>query len=194
MPADRFYLERYGNNPERPIHWEDLGNRMRVAGLMLQGGMTTFWFWLPSATPHPEGPNTSLELTADEWSRFFSISDQGYVLHDDPRDPTKAAKIAVAKARYEISGLVQQKVWARDNFSCVYCGRKMGQVQLTIDHFMPLELGGHNDETNYLAACKRCNKDKGALHPERWCALDSYYGPSYAELVEYLAANSALPK
>jgi 5-methylcytosine-specific restriction endonuclease McrA len=40
---------------------------------------------------------------------------------------------------------VQQKVWAADGFQCVYCGAKMGETLLTVDHFVPLELGGANE-------------------------------------------------
>ncbi len=63
----------------------------------------------------------------------------------------------------------------------MYCDKKMGDVQLTIDHFVPLELGGKNDQTNYLSACRKCNKDKASIHPV------NYLGEmKYEKLVWYL--------
>jgi 5-methylcytosine-specific restriction endonuclease McrA len=87
------------------------------------------------------------------------------------------------KARFEISGLVQQKVYVADGLICMYCRRKMGSVQLTIDHFIPIEMGGVNNTSNYLSACRKCNKDKGSLDPKEWCRLRSL---DYDTLMSYL--------
>ena len=73
--------------------------------------------------------------------------------------------------RYTISGAVQQKVWARDNFTCLYCGKKMGEVQLSIDHFVPVELGGADRPENYASSCRKCNKAKGSMPARQWCDL-----------------------
>ncbi len=45
----------------------------------------------------------------------------------------------------------------------------MGDTLLTVDHFEPLENGGKNDPTNFLTACRRCNKDKGSEPAEKFC-------------------------
>jgi hypothetical protein len=94
------------------------------------------------------------------------------------------AKAFHRKLRYEISGAVQQKVWVADGFKCMYCGAPMGKAQLTIDHFTPLELGGENNQSNYLSACRRCNKDKGSEEPKVFC---DRRGISFSDLVYHLA-------
>jgi 5-methylcytosine-specific restriction endonuclease McrA len=49
---------------------------------------------------------------------------------------------------------------------CVYCARRFGpRLKSTIDHVLPLALGGSNDPTNLQLACGRCNSSKGAKHP-----------------------------
>lgn len=51
---------------------------------------------------------------------------------------------------------------------CAYCGASPAG---TIDHMMPLALGGAHHWTNLTAACETCNKsknDKGLLHYLLW--------------------------
>lgn len=43
---------------------------------------------------------------------------------------------------------------------CSYCGKPS---KLTMDHVVPLRLGGHHDTKNIVPACKPCNSKKQAL-------------------------------
>lgn len=45
---------------------------------------------------------------------------------------------------------------------CVYCG---STVDLTVDHLLPLVLGGTNDERNLASACRSCNGTKAGRTP-----------------------------
>lgn len=120
-------------------------------------------------------------LTAEEMSELLQFS-------DNPDFLDSTTKIFHRKARFEISGAVQQKVWVRDGCRCMFCKRPMGEVQLSIDHFVPLEMGGKNDPSNYLSACRKCNKDKGNQEPKEFCDKKGY---NYNELVAYLAQKGA---
>lgn len=51
---------------------------------------------------------------------------------------------------------------------CVYCGSSLGRGTLTLDHVLPLALGGTNDPSNIAAACQACNQAKGDTHPDDW--------------------------
>lgn len=53
------------------------------------------------------------------------------------------------------------QIFERDNFTCQYCGRKPPEVQLEVDHIVPLAKGGTNDERNLITACRDCNRGKG---------------------------------
>lgn len=44
------------------------------------------------------------------------------------------------------------------NFTCLCCGRN--DVRLTIDHVVPLKLGGTNDISNVQCLCQSCNSRK----------------------------------
>lgn len=52
-------------------------------------------------------------------------------------------------------------IFARDEFTCRYCGKQPPEVQLVIDHVMPVAEGGGNDETNLITSCWDCNAGKG---------------------------------
>lgn len=62
--------------------------------------------------------------------------------------------------RKSISKRVRFSIFARDNFTCRYCGRQSDVVKLEIDHIHPVCQGGTNDEENLIAACQDCNAGK----------------------------------
>jgi len=168
---DRFYLLRLH---ERDALRGDIGSLLRIHGLVVAGsGCESVALLLPDSQP----PVRSIALDAEEWSDFIQRSDV-------PEIMVGPAKIFQRKMRFEISSMVQQKVWAADGFKCRYCNRPMGHVRLTIDHFYPLENGGVNHEENYISACASCNKKKGNLDPKEWCQrmrCDFEYLKTYLE-------------
>lgn len=58
------------------------------------------------------------------------------------------------------------EVLKRDNHTCRYCGGKAPDVVLTVDHVLPVALGGTDDPTNLVAACKDCNAGKSSTAPD----------------------------
>ena len=146
---------------------------------------------LPSAVLLDEDERFSVTMTPDEWSEWLRLSDNPEILVNGSLE-----KAFHRKLRYDISGHVQQKVWVADGCKCMYCGQPMGKVQLTIDHFIPLEMGGKNDPSNYISADRRCNKDKGGMDPREWvasrkCKPDPSAAPgmyaTYEWYVDYLS-------
>lgn len=63
--------------------------------------------------------------------------------------------------RKGIGKALRFSVFARDNFTCRYCGRQSDAVTLVIDHVMPVCQGGTNDVENLVTACVDCNSGKG---------------------------------
>jgi hypothetical protein len=167
--GDRFYKMEF---EQRHALWGDVGSMIRINGLIVGGNKLSVMLLLPGLRDdfvenlqNTEWGNMILEPTVQEWSDFITYSDDPLILTD------LNAKIFQRKMRYAISGEIQQKIWAADNFMCMYClSAKMGQTLMTVDHFIPLELGGVNDTSNYLTACRKCNKRKGSLDPEKWMA------------------------
>ncbi len=190
----RFYMLELRH---RPAVYGDLGHILKIQGLVVGGEGAQAVLMLPD-TPLWGTSKLAKEyppvhaLTNEEWTDFLMRTDSPEVL-------VMPQKAFHRKVRYEISGHVQQKVWLADGLKCMYCYQQMGKVQLTIDHFIPLEMGGANNTSNYLSACKKCNKDKGSMDPRDWCQLKrvvkiagSFTVLDYDAFVHYLA-NRQLP-
>ena len=198
----RWYEMKYPEDAE-PVFTEDMGNLIGISGILVRGKGLNAIVLSPSAAEdwHPDIKTITNEIrigrgegdivhsrvvvqvmrpTLEEWSEIIRQTDDPLVFIRDASSMTKAVH---RKMRMAISGSVQQKMIVRDGYRCMYCGAKMGESLLTIDHFVPLELGGVNDETNYLTACSKCNKRKGDQEPRSYCEK---HGIDYFGLVGYL--------
>lgn len=175
--ANRTYEPFENVSPEMVDTVAAIGHTLRLSGLIFQGMTETVFIYLPDHIPtHGKW----IVPTLGEWAAILKQSDDPIIFQEDE---TGQLKPWIRKSQSAISGLVQQQIWVRDGFACMYCGRPMGEVMLTIDHFVPLELGGSNSPDNYLSACRRCNKDKGNMSPQDWCKQK---GLDYEYYVNYL--------
>lgn len=163
--GDRFYQVELAG---RPALMGDVGNYIQIAGVIWQAGGKEILMFLPGmgSLEHPHNEAMELYPDVEEWSQIIQHSDDPSIFE---LDENGHVKVIHRKVRHQISGAVQQKIWALDGCKCMFCLRKMGEIQLTIDHFEPLETGGKNDESNYLTACRKCNKRKGNEDPRTWC-------------------------
>lgn len=51
-------------------------------------------------------------------------------------------------------------IFARDSFTCRYCGRQSDEVKLVLDHIVPVSAGGPTNEENLVTSCEDCNQGK----------------------------------
>ena len=65
-----------------------------------------------------------------------------------------------------ISKRTRYEVLRRDDHRCRYCGAAAPDVKLTIDHVVPVSLGGSDEPGNLVAACPDCNAGKAASNPD----------------------------
>ncbi|GGP73389.1 HNH endonuclease [Saccharothrix coeruleofusca] len=71
--------------------------------------------------------------------------------------PDRAARLALAMLR--------------DGDDCTWCRRVFSErVAPTTDHLVPKVKGGPSWLENEVAACKRCNRQRGHLSPVDWLA------------------------
>lgn len=65
------------------------------------------------------------------------------------------------RIRSEMTLKLRYKILKRDNFQCVICGRRPPDIELCVDHIMPVSKGGTNAEENLRTLCTDCNLGKG---------------------------------
>ncbi len=60
-------------------------------------------------------------------------------------------------------------LFARDDYTCQYCGRHKNELRgrqfLTRDHILPVSRGGENRWDNVVTSCSPCNNRKGGRLP-----------------------------
>ena len=54
------------------------------------------------------------------------------------------------------------EVFARDGFTCQYCGQRPPDVVLELDHIHPRSKGGGDEIINLITSCYDCNRGKSA--------------------------------
>ncbi len=86
----------------------------------------------------------------------------------------------------------RRALFARDGWSCVYCGTSGGR--LTLDHVVPRSRGGDSVWENVVTSCAPCNLRKGDRLPEE-AAMNLRVRPRPPTPVLFirLAAPSGLP-
>ncbi|CAA9284461.1 HNH endonuclease family protein [uncultured Coleofasciculus sp.] len=62
--------------------------------------------------------------------------------------------------RISIPPEVRKYVFGRDKYQCQSCGQSNLETSLTVDHIIPLALGGQNDISNLQTLCFSCNQRK----------------------------------
>jgi 5-methylcytosine-specific restriction endonuclease McrA len=62
------------------------------------------------------------------------------------------------------------EILARDGARCVWCGRDIDTdlVRATTEHVVPRVKGGPSWLENEVAACARCNRERGNRTPAEW--------------------------
>ena len=67
------------------------------------------------------------------------------------------------KARVRFSRF---NIYARDDSTCQYCGRRLPRSELNLDHVLPRSRGGSTTWENVVCSCVACNLRKGGRSPD----------------------------
>jgi 5-methylcytosine-specific restriction endonuclease McrA len=94
------------------------------------------------------------------------IASNGLVFHSERLE---IAAPSVVRLKYFVhipyrahAALTRRAVFARDHWTCQYCGKAAENV----DHVIPRSLGGGHIWENVVAACRRCNSKKENRLPQ----------------------------
>lgn len=70
--------------------------------------------------------------------------------------------------RRKLTPLERTKIHAKTNGRCAYCGCQITIKQMQVDHVHAIRIGGEDDLSNMLPACRSCNHYKSSLDLERF--------------------------
>jgi len=69
------------------------------------------------------------------------------------------------KRRFDYVPFSRANIYARDQYTCQYCGSAFATGELTFDHVIPVAQGGRKDWENIVTCCITCNRQKGGRTP-----------------------------
>jgi 5-methylcytosine-specific restriction endonuclease McrA len=118
------------------------------------------------------------------------------ILHEDQR-PIETlsgpySRPSVVRLKYHVKRpmpqlrLSRRSIFARDHFTCQYCGA-VGK-DLTLDHVTPRRHGGPSTWENLVTCCRRCNTKKGdrPLHQTGMQLHRPPRRPRYVPFISYI--------
>lgn len=151
----------------------DIGNTIQMAGVIWMGqdGVPTFITTFPGKKEEFKDIKI-MPMSLEDWQKLIFQSD---VLETEMflADPSgKVVKSIYRKTQRQIDAYVQWECFARDNYTCRYCGRT--RIPLTVDHVDLFENGGAPILANFISACKNCNKERGNMEYGDWLACKQY--------------------
>lgn len=68
--------------------------------------------------------------------------------------------------RRKLKKAERQQVYNKCNGHCAYCGCELEYKDMQIDHVTPLRIGGSDELSNMLPACRSCNHYKATFDIE----------------------------
>jgi len=114
---------------------------------------------------------TKMNLISREWITLQSDSGASMKIFLEDIEPNSIILPEFVKkenkkenkqaTRSPISDKLRFEVFKRDKYVCQYCGACGPDVELEVDHVIPVSRGGTDDIDNLKTSCFRCNRGKG---------------------------------
>lgn len=70
------------------------------------------------------------------------------------------------KKRKTYSKQERKIIYDKSNGRCELCGQRLSLENMTLDHIIPISMGGKDDMNNLQASCFACNQFKGNILPD----------------------------
>ena len=103
---------------------------------------------------------------ADEWIKLPIRPYDEYL--QTTRGPIRVPTVVIC-ANYDkivynkVQFPTKSNIYKRDNFTCVYTGKKLSKDELSIDHVIPKSKGGNDTWENLVTCDRMLNSKKGSL-------------------------------
>ena len=102
----------------------------------------------------------------DSWCRVRSAEEDGV---GTPNGRIRVPRVIVLKGYDRVPRrhvrYSRLNIFARDDYTCQYCGSQPHRSGLNLDHVIPRSLGGRTTWENVVCCCIECNRRKGGRTP-----------------------------
>lgn len=88
-----------------------------------------------------------------------------YQKHTATKNAKRRTRLSNSSGNYDESDIDRQ--YKIQGAICWWCNKPLPK-KYHIDHRIPLSRGGHNNPSNIVLSCPRCNLTKGSKLPEEW--------------------------
>lgn len=105
--------------------------------------------------------------SCDQILSYLKSSSLGWVIDFDECGVRLEPKLGRAPSR--LWDEIRSRIFARDDYTCGYCGERGGELEC--DHRNPVSLGGGDEDTNLITSCFRCNRAKGDMPLDAWLTV-----------------------
>ena len=121
-------------------------------GLFIHGQIVKLRRWFGGYVVLQDKENAQIKIFFEDVIPYTVIP-VNFVQDNEKKEKTKKNRSVIPpKLRFE--------VFKRDKFVCQYCGACGPDVELEIDHIIPVSRGGTDDMKNLKTACRDCNRGK----------------------------------
>jgi hypothetical protein len=97
----------------------------------------------------------------------------------------KGLSVGAAKRLNRVPTLTNKELFARDRWTCAYCGKYFPEPRLTRDHIIPVSRNGQDAWTNVVTACEADNNRKDSMLLEE-AGMELLYVPYTPNRAEHL--------
>ena len=110
----------------------------------------------------------------DDAYNFKTVHKAIYIMNKAPNKTdnyfvfdTEAQKVCWKRIkRKQYSPTVRKNIYNQADGCCQLCGERILLNQMTLDHIIPLSMGGADSVENLQCTCKACNRFKDNILPE----------------------------
>ena len=76
----------------------------------------------------------------------------------------------IKREKSKARALRKTRWWQRKTAAgqCWYCRKVVSPAELTMDHLIPLAMGGESSKDNLVPCCRDCNNKKKSMMPMEW--------------------------
>ena len=167
----------------------DIGFKIQMCGFILADKDKKYLVSFPNEDEYEAKELVAIAPDSEEYKAIVWQMDMQEI---ELIDNNTNKKIVVRKSQRNLDQQIIWKVFARDNYTCRYCG--ITSVPMTYDHIKLWEENGEVSEQNGLCTCRKCNKTRGNMDYTEW--IDSEYYQARVENLsrEVRMANKAIIK